>query len=125
MQPVPEISISHPGIVVDAMAYRAPLLGFFGTPRWEVRWRLVEDPQQRCTSLLPLGASGGHVELAGLTFSYKASWQDQNEDQDLARSPELSEGQDSPVEQRAADPDGGDAFVTPTSVLRLTEFSRR
>ena len=103
MVQVPEINISHPGIVVDALEFRAPLFGLFGTPSWEVRWRLVENPEASATSLLREGVTGGSGEIGGRYFTYAARWHD----------------------GKAVPPQDGEPVVTPGAVLRLAEFSRR
>ena len=103
MHQVPEIRTSHPAIAVDAMFFRAPLFGLFGTPSWEIRWRSAKDPRRSGTSIVPCGVANGEAEINGQAFSYVARWRD--------------------TEPSAEDPHGH--IVTPGSVLRLAEFSRR
>jgi hypothetical protein len=103
MHKVPEIRTSHPAIAVDAMFFRAPLFGLFGTPSWEVHWRSSKDPERSGTSIVPCGATNGRAELHGQPFTYVARWRDS--------------------EPAAGDLDGH--IVTPGSVLRLAEFAQR
>ena len=109
MHQVPEIRTNHPAIAVEAMVFRAPLFGLFGTPGWEVRWRSSEDPQCSGTSIVPHGATKGRAELQGQIFTYSARWHD---------APPSPQGPYS-----GEDPHGH--IVTPGSVLRLAEFSER
>lgn len=107
MHQVPEIRTNHPAIAVEAMVFRAPLFGVFGTPGWEVRWRSSEDPRCSGTSIVPHGTTKGRAELDGQSFTYSARWHDTST---LSKVPTAAE-----------DPHGH--IVTPGGVLRLAEFS--
>lgn len=103
MHKIPEIRTSHPAIAVDAMFFRAPLFGLFGTPSWEIRWRSFNDPKSSGTSIVPCGETNGCAKLGGTDFTYVARWRDQ--------------------EPAAGEPHGH--IVTPGSVLRLAEVSQK
>ena len=112
MQLIPEISSAHPGVVVDALTFHRPILGLFGTPRWIIRWRLVEDPCEQSTDELALDARCGESEIAGQSFSYTVRWRpDLRRRRGLAPEPALLTL--------------NDCVVTPAAVLTLAETGTR
>ncbi|MEM9758773.1 MAG: hypothetical protein AAF933_06050 [Pseudomonadota bacterium] len=108
MQLIPEISSTHPGVVVEALTFHRPLFGLFGTPRWTIQWRLVDDPCTQSTSELALNARSGESEIAGQVFAYTIRWRpDLRRRRGLAPEPALLTL--------------NDCVVTPAAVLTLAE----
>jgi len=76
MRRVPDITTSHRDIVVDEIRHRAPLLGFIGQERWEVRWRCVSNPRLRGRTCLTAGTLGGSAALGGVNFTFVIRWRE-------------------------------------------------
>jgi hypothetical protein len=74
MEPLPEITTDHPGIVVDDLNYCVPWLGVFGSPYWEITWRRVEDPERLGVTRLARDDRAGVAELDGQPFSFTVRW---------------------------------------------------
>ncbi len=112
MQLIPEISSTHPGVVVEALTFHRPILGLFGTPRWIIQWRLADDPYVQSTSNLALDARCGEGEIDGQPFGYTVRWRpDLRRRRGLAPEPALLTL--------------NDCVVTPAAVLTLAETGNR
>jgi len=71
---IPEITTSSALVVVDELRYRGPLLGLFGKPVWQVRWRRVDNPLVQGVSVLGMGQTAGAAEVAGEAFGFLVHW---------------------------------------------------
>lgn len=108
MRKVPDITTSHPDIVVDEVRHRAPFLGFIGEERWEVCWRCVSDPRLRGRTLLGAGTLGGSAALGSVDFTFVIRWR---ENRRRPRSGSIERNLDKNV-------------VTPGAVLQLAEIRK-
>jgi len=106
MEPLPEITTDHPGIVVEDLNYRLPWLGLFGHPYWEITWRRVDEPECQGVTRIACDDRAGAAVLDGLPFSFRVRWR-----HDLRRRRGILTA-DNPV-------------VTPGSVLQLLQETPR